>query len=103
MGGRYEGGLQREGETKGKSLRRGRGGGRKASSNLTRDILSRRLLYRSLFFFVFFLFFCPPDEQLQNFLGPQTDVCFRATPVPNVGKSSALLMSGAWNKQIQNV
>lgn len=49
------------------------------------------IVHRSCFFVVGFC----PEEQLQNFLGPQTDACFGATPVPNVGKSSALLMSGA--------
>lgn len=37
----------------------------------------------------------PSVQQLQNFLGPQAEACFRVTPVPNVGKSSGLLMSGA--------
>lgn len=40
----------------------------------------------------------PRESGFQNFLGPQADACFGATPVPNVGKSSALLMSGAWNR-----
>lgn len=82
----------------------------KASSNLI-GLVSHRLLYRSslylFFLFVLFLlflcFFSLPDEQLQNFLGPQADACFRVTPVPNVGKSSALLMSGAWNKTNHNI
>lgn len=31
-----------------------------------------------------------------HFLGPHADACFGAIPDPNVGNSSALLMSGAW-------
>lgn len=92
VGGRYAGFLQRKRE-EGRSLTR-RGRGRKASSNLNGDFLSH-LLYRSFFFVCFFFPLPPPGEQLQNFLGPQADACFRVTPVPNVGKSSALLMSGA--------
>lgn len=56
------------------------------------------LLYVSFFFFFFPVVFSPPGERPQNFLGPQADACFGATPVPNVGKSSALLMSGAWRE-----
>lgn len=72
----------------GRSLRKG--AGRKASSNLIGDLFC--LSSSTLQVFLFSL-------HNQNFLGPQADACFGATPVPNVGKSSALLMSGAWNKQ----
>lgn len=82
----------------GRSLTR-RGGRRKASSNLIRDSFC---LSSSSTLQKFFLCF-PRDEQLQNFLGPQADACFGATPVPNVGKSSALLMSGAWKRRKRNV
>lgn len=36
---------------------------------------------------------------IQNFLGPQADVCLGGMLVPKVGKSSALLMSGAYRDQ----
>lgn len=51
--------------------------------------VSHHLLYNS------FLGSSPNNKEVQNFLGPQADACFGVTPVPNIGKSSALLMSGA--------
>lgn len=54
--------------------------------------VSRHLLYTSFFFSLHM-------SGVQNFLGPQAEACFGATPVPNVGKSSALLMSGALKQQ----
>lgn len=87
-----EEGWFRERETKGRSLKRR---GRRAAIRFEICSVSHRLLYRS---FVGF----SPDEQLQNFLGPQADACFGATPVPNVGKSSALLMSGAWKENTRS-
>lgn len=91
MGGRYNGLTEKERQREVTNEKRTREEGEQ--QNLFR--LSSSTLQK---------FFCfPPDERLQNFLGPQADACFGATPVPNVGKSSALLMSGAWNKQIYHV